>query len=325
MNKIVDTLNTKAKAVCDSFDLCVFVDANDAIDRLQGHFCQPGVDESYSPLSGGVSQNREGTWFYEWGTTKDDDTDAEKKVDQPQRRATTAREYPNSTFEGAVSNLISLSIRANTMEPSVTGKLPALAEDFTTYSSLWRIFHHTKWANGVLARRVNEAMNIEQAKILGQSYVKPSIVYPKRDAIPTATPSPKATLLYSPSGNGASDDPAVKDKCHVHVWEYWNCGAQSKNLQASIQLWDAAGKQMLSKGNPISINDGDPRKWRSKLEKELLLTGEHTNDYIQFSLGPLNWRSTDYDKKTDAWCNKPGGWDPKGGPACGVPTSPSVS
>jgi len=48
MNAMTDDLNSKIKAVCETNPRCVFVDANSQVDRLKGHFCEEGVDESES-------------------------------------------------------------------------------------------------------------------------------------------------------------------------------------------------------------------------------------------------------------------------------------
>ena len=66
MNQLADLVNSKIKAVCDATPRCVFVDTNPYNDLITGHYCEPGVDETYSYIHGGVSKNREQTFFYEW-------------------------------------------------------------------------------------------------------------------------------------------------------------------------------------------------------------------------------------------------------------------
>ena len=58
MNSLVDNVNSKIKTVWGSISHCVFVDPTDSINTLMGHFCEPGVDESYHWPGGGVSANR---------------------------------------------------------------------------------------------------------------------------------------------------------------------------------------------------------------------------------------------------------------------------
>jgi hypothetical protein len=83
MNDLVDDVNSKIKAVCDANPQCIFIDAMASINRLEGHFCEPGVDESYdwarffghaadrfvtrgSTRHFLLTSSREETWFYEW-------------------------------------------------------------------------------------------------------------------------------------------------------------------------------------------------------------------------------------------------------------------
>ena len=62
------------------------------------------------------------------------------------------------------------------------------------------------------------------------------------------------------------------------------------------------------------INNGSPYSFTSKLPNPLVVTGEHENDYIQFTYGGLSWQSKT--SNGGAYCNN-GGWDPRDGPICG--------
>ena len=53
MNALVDLVNTKISDACKKTDRCVFVDPTADINRLGGHYCEPGVDEKYWGGSGG--------------------------------------------------------------------------------------------------------------------------------------------------------------------------------------------------------------------------------------------------------------------------------
>lgn len=66
MNDLTDLVNSKIKSVCEDTPQCVFVDPSNDINSIEGHYCESGVDESYHWPGGGVSANREETWFYEW-------------------------------------------------------------------------------------------------------------------------------------------------------------------------------------------------------------------------------------------------------------------
>lgn len=54
------------------------------------------------------------------------------------------------------------------------------------------------------------------------------------------------------------------------------------------------------------------------LPYSLVITGEHTGDYVQFSYSDISWKSTDANNgHSKAWCVTPtGGWDPRQGPTC---------
>jgi hypothetical protein len=69
MNNLVDNVNSKIRAVCEATPQCVYIDNMANINAVQGHFCEPGVDERYHWIGGGVSKDREETWFYEWYAT----------------------------------------------------------------------------------------------------------------------------------------------------------------------------------------------------------------------------------------------------------------
>ena len=58
MNGLVDNVNAKIQAVCGATSQCVYVAMEDDIQTLGGHFCEPGVDESYTWGSGGISKDR---------------------------------------------------------------------------------------------------------------------------------------------------------------------------------------------------------------------------------------------------------------------------
>ncbi len=53
------------------------------------------------------------------GTDKDNDIEAEKKVDQPQKRNDIPGNVDNSTFEGAIANWINLGVEKNEIDPTI--------------------------------------------------------------------------------------------------------------------------------------------------------------------------------------------------------------
>ena len=58
MNALVDSVNAKIQSVCSTTAQCVYVDPQPDVDALQGHFCEPGVDETYRWFKGGASKDR---------------------------------------------------------------------------------------------------------------------------------------------------------------------------------------------------------------------------------------------------------------------------
>lgn len=61
------------------------------------------------------------------------------------------------------------------------------------------------------------------------------------------------------------------------------------------------------------MDDGDPYSFNSKLPNPLVITGEHENDYVQFTYGNLSWQSK---TPNEGGSCTVGGWDPKDGPVC---------
>lgn len=104
MNDLVDLVNNKIKAVVAAAGpQVVFVDWQGDMDAIKGRYCEPGVNETWKD-GHGVSEDREETVFYEWGTTKDDDDSDEKGHDELKKRqditSTPNSPAANATFEG---------------------------------------------------------------------------------------------------------------------------------------------------------------------------------------------------------------------------------
>jgi hypothetical protein len=100
------------------------------------------------------------------------------------------------------------------------------------------------------------------------------------------------------------------------MWEQWDCSGDWTDLWAQIQIWDAAGHEILAPSDMKPINDNDHGgSYTSALENPLVVTGEHINDYVQFTLGGESWTSRDADETSNAYCyGGDGGWDPREGP-----------
>jgi hypothetical protein len=169
MNDLVDLVNLKiVDAVARAGPQAVFIDWQPDVDRIQGRYCSPGVDESYNHGKGpGV--NRENTSFYEWGTTKDDGEDDGSKQPSPGYHELRKRwDSPtNATFEGAITNWVMKGMQDNPEE--VASSMPG-----SDFSGRWlpdkyaRVFHPTKQAHGIIAENVLKAMDREYRRIVDE-------------------------------------------------------------------------------------------------------------------------------------------------------------
>ena len=126
---------------------------------------------------------------------------------------------------------------------------------------------------------------------------------------PSATPSPSPPPL-----------PYAPGTCSFHLTETENCDVNySNNLYGNVVMKDAnkviIGQTVNDKDHPLgySMNAGNPYSFTSKLPTALVITGEHENDYVQFTYGSLSWQSKT--ANGGASCTV-GGWDPRNGPVC---------
>ncbi|KAF2421195.1 hypothetical protein EJ08DRAFT_653521 [Tothia fuscella] len=124
---------------------------------------------------------------------------------------------------------------------------------------------------------------------------------------PKAKPIPWNGIDSRKSGSSATQT------CTLHLTETWNCLKTSVNLAVQVEMKDSKGTVLANIAN-TRAGDSTPLKISSSLKDQLVITPEHTGDYIQFTLGSLSWKSGDKDDKAAVYC-KVGGWDPKT-PAC---------
>lgn len=84
------------------------------------------------------------------------------------------------------------------------------------------------------------------------------------------------------------------------------------------------GQTVVDSDHPIgyAMDDGNPYNFQSTLADPLVITGEHKNDYVQFTIGALSWQSRT--PNGGASC-RVGGWDPKDGPMCKIENATAVS
>ena len=133
------------------------------------------------------------------------------------------------------------------------------------------------------------------------------------------TTTPPTTSFNCPAPTPPAEAPAyATGTCAFHLTETQTCESDSQNLYAIVKLVDANKADIGDTPvdtNPLgaSINAADPYSFDSKLPNPIVITGEHSDDYIQFTYGGLSWKSTD--EGGQGHCNV-GGWDPRGGPLC---------
>ena len=144
---------------------------------------------------------------------------------------------------------------------------------------------------------------------------------PNLQAPPTGDDS-AATTSTVPQASATPAPAYAPGTCSFHVDEYQDCEDDSKNLFANITMYDN-NKQVIGQTsidpnkNPLGdpINTSDPYSFASKLAQPMIVTGEHENDYIQFTIGSLSFTSRT--TSGSATCSN-GGWDPRDGPICDV-------
>lgn len=114
---------------------------------------------------------------------------------------------------------------------------------------------------------------------------------------PNSTTSAGASST-SPTAPGATTSAGYTGgTCHIYVQEKLTCASDPTNLRAYVALNDSTGKTIGTSGDSNTlgpeINANDPYNLQSSLPNPITITGEHTNDYVQFSYGGLQWQSGD--------------------------------
>ena len=109
--------------------------------------------------------------------------------------------------------------------------------------------------------------------------------------------------------------------CDLTITEVWTCEPVESNLYAEVDLVHADGRpiyrskrstrspgQPINAGKSLSIQEDD-------MKEALVITGEHSNDYIQFTYGETSWTSGT--TNGDAKCTLKGSdWSKDGPAAC---------
>ena len=139
-------------------------------------------------------------------------------------------------------------------------------------------------------------------------------------ATSTQTPNPPASTTPPPPPAYATGT------CSFHLTETEDCDSNyGNNLYGVIKMYDdkknVIGQTVTDQDHPIGypMDAGNSYHFNSKLKDPLVITGEHENDYVQFTIGSLSWQSKTPDG--GATCTV-GGWDPRDGPVCGLSLYP---
>ena len=144
------------------------------------------------------------------------------------------------------------------------------------------------------------------------------------ETIPMATVAVPQDTSSSPAAPTSSTAPSppppslyATGTCSFHVDEYQNCADDSKNLFAVITMYDNAKTVIGTTSSPagsLGVSISTAYSFISTLASPMVVTGEHENDYIQFTIGALSFTSRT--TTGSATCSN-GGWDPRNGPQCG--------
>ena len=117
------------------------------------------------------------------------------------------------------------------------------------------------------------------------------------------------------------DGLATAAMCKLDVTEIWTCEPQESNLYARMTITGSDNKVLYETKSGTSapgvpINDAHPLRLKEPgMSQELVVTGEHQKDYIQFTYGTVKWVSGQ--QVGDAHCTLNGpDWNPKGPPNC---------
>jgi hypothetical protein len=109
-------------------------------------------------------------------------------------------------------------------------------------------------------------------------------------------------------------------QCKLSIVEVWTCEDVTKNLYAQLRITGTDGKSIYttpqatsSPGQPISAGQSLSIQ-ETGMNNPLVVTGEHTNDYIQFSYGTASWTSGTTDGDNN--CTLKGSDWNKEGPKC---------
>jgi hypothetical protein len=171
INVLVSQMNAILEGIIRAAgDQAVFVDYSGWVEKVEGRFCEDGIEEPYG--------NNEDLFFYEWSTI--DEWETPDFQSKHSRRS--LEDYSNSTFPGKMLSAID-SARAQNSTLQVrniyaddTGLLGELGMDPNDLSEqtamlmdgMSRVFHPTFSGHSLIANLVFYHMGAERAKMFEQ-------------------------------------------------------------------------------------------------------------------------------------------------------------
>lgn len=109
--------------------------------------------------------------------------------------------------------------------------------------------------------------------------------------------------------------------CQLHIKEIATCEPSNSNLYAAVTITGPGGQKIYTSPSSTS-SPGQPINAAHSLSLQayglsdtLVITGEHTHDYIQFSYGAISWTSSTTDGKANCTL-KGANWNQKGPSGC---------
>jgi len=177
INVLVSQMNAILEGIVRAAgDQAVFVDYSGWVEKVEGRFCEDGIEEPYG--------NNEDLFFYEWSTIDKWET-PDFQSEHPRR---SLEDYGNSTFPGKMVSAIDSAMAKNSTlqvrniyadDTELLGELGVDPDDLSDQTALLmdgmkRVFHPTFSGHSLIANLMFYHMGAERAKMFDQQ-VKPIV------------------------------------------------------------------------------------------------------------------------------------------------------
>lgn len=243
MNQLVDAVNQKIQdAINRAGDQVIYVPWGADVDYIDGHYCEPGVDEW-------DAVNREKTVFYEWGTTIDDEGNPPAKDELKKRQdgnddkpgqapgELEADQRLEDTWEGQIANWVIDAIENKGAKPEDYG----LSEEDVVQAQgglllpdkYGRVFHPQQYSHLMIAENILRTMDMVKAKSAGQK---------------AAT----TTLIGCPAPTGAASHPGEHNQCVSDAPDPDEVTFTVSNAEKAIKDYCLKHKDEI-----VKVGDGD--------------------------------------------------------------------